>query len=321
MLISWVWKTIDLELAILLMIALNSQEKARRIIVVLSCGLLVVVSLITFQEQIPTISKTTKIYDKEYISALRNVGNRMPPNETLTTTENYPQVLYFTDHKVRVPWEAETEKSLVQFMWKINSSYLLVPEDNYAPELDKTPILIQLVEKPFEKVFDLYYDYISVPKRGNNMLKIHQIIKEKSFERLFEKISDYTTEYSVLHLYHLRSNIILDILNIVTDNKKPNLFVMFPINGTVIESKSDVLPLNIKGSSWDTGGKMKKVEVSVNDLVFERAKPEAPDDWSAWSSSHYFTSKGTKKIIVKASDIADNETWLHLYITIKKTVN
>lgn len=294
----------------------NRKSRARRIIAIVGCGLLLVISLITFQQQIPTISQTTKIYDKEYINALRHIKDVIPQNETLTTPENYPQVTYFTDHKVKVPW-ANSERSLVEFMWRTNSSYLLVPEDTSVPKADNTPLLIQLAEKPFEKISDFYAEYISVPKADNTTLNLHKSIKGDKFEKLFEKILDYNTEGSILHLYHLRSNITGDNLSIATDKTKPILSVSLPINGTIIESEFGVLRINITGSARDADSNIKKVDISIDGRPFELANPRTPDDWSTWSFSDYIVNQGTKKIMVRAADNADNRIWLPVYITIK----
>jgi hypothetical protein len=202
-------------------------------------------------------------------------------------------------------------------MWKINSSYLLVPEDTSEPKPVNTPVLIQLVERPFQKIFDYDAEDTSEPKPDNTPLKIHKIIKEKLFEKLFEKISDYHTEGSILHLYHLRSNITRDNLSIVTDSTKPILFVSFPINGTIIESNSDMLRLNVTGTAIDAETSIKKVEILVDDLPFQLVSPRAPDDWSGWSFSDIVNSEGTKRIVVRATDNADNKRWFPLYITIK----
>jgi len=301
---------------------MNNRKRFERIILVLGCGFLVVVSLITFREQIPTIS-STKIYDKEYINVLRKIGHLIPQNETLTTTANYPQVAYFTDHKVKVPWMADSEKSLVQFMWKINSSYLIISEDPPTIKPDYAPLLIQIVEKPFEKVFDYYYNYISKVKPDNPTIQPYYSYgggsKQKPFEKLFEKIIDYNTEEgSILHLYRLRSNITNDNLSsIVIDSRRPILFVSFPVNGTNLEPKSDVLHLNITGTAKDAETKIKKVEISVNGSVFHLAKPRAPDDWSTWSFSYIITSEGSNKIVARATDNADNKRWFPVYLTIR----
>jgi hypothetical protein len=292
------------------------KSRGRKIITAVSCGLLIVISLVTFQQQIPTISQTTKIYDKEYISALRRLEDIIPQNETLATTENYPQVTYFSGHKVKVP-SVNSERSLVEFMWRINSSYLLVPEDTTEPKPDNTPPLIQLVEQPFEKISNFYAEYNSEPKPDNIPLKLHETIKENLFEKLFEKILDYNTQGSILHLYHLRSNITRDNLSIVTDSTKPMLFVSFPVNGTTMESQFGVLRLNVTGTAIDADSNITKVDISVDGLPFQLANPRAPDDWSTWSFSDIVTSEGTKRIVVRATDNADNKRWFPIHITIK----
>jgi hypothetical protein len=309
------------------MSAVSRKIRHRRTIVLVSCSLLIVISLITSLQQIPTVAQTTKIYDKGYIAALRHVAGVIPQNETLATTENYPQAAYFTDRKVIVPW-VESERSLVQFMWKNNCSYLLVPEDTSEPKPDNTPLLIQMAEKPFEIISD-YYQHISKlrsnnvpllntsePKPDNTLLNIRKSAENDLFGKLFEKILDYNTEGSVLHLYLLRSNITRDNLIIVTDNTKPMLSVSLPVNGTTMEPEFGVLRVNVTGSAEDADSKIKKVEISFGGLPFKLANPRAPNDWSTWSASDIIT-EGTKRILVRATDNADNRIWAPVYITIK----
>lgn len=308
----------------------NRKIRSGMIIAVVSCSLLIVVSVITALQQIPAMSQSRRTYDQEYIAALRYVANFIPQNETLAATEIYPQVTYFTDHKVKVPW-VSSERALVQFMWKNNSTYLLVPEYTSAPRPDNTPLLIQLAEKPFEKISDFYAKYISVPRPNNTallntsseaqpdstLLNIRKSVKGDIFQKLFEKILDYPTENSLLHLYHLRSNITRDNLSIVTDDISPMLSVSFPVNGTILESESfGVLRTNVTGSATDADSKIKKVEISIGGSPFRLTNPGAPDDWSTWSFSDIVTV-GTKRILVRATDNADNEMSVPLHITIK----
>jgi hypothetical protein len=308
----------------------NDRKISRtRAIAAISCGLLIAISLITFQQQIPTIAQTTKIYDKEYIGALKHVVGIIPQNETLATTENYPQVAYFTDHKVKVP-SVRSERALVQFMWKVNSSYLLVSEDTSEPKPDNTPLLIQMAEKPFEIVSDSYREYISKlksdnspllntsePKPDNTPLNLEKSIKGDLFGKLFEKILDYNTKEDILHLYHLRSNITRDNLSIVTDQTRPMLSISLPINGTIMQSNLGIVRLNVIGTAEDVDSNIKKVEVSINGLPFQLTNPRAPGDWSTWSFSGILTSEGTKRIVVRATDSADNRVRLPVYVTIK----
>lgn len=284
----------------------NHKNRVRRLITVLCCGFLVIITIITFQQQIPTISKTSKIYDTEYIDALKKVGNIIPLNETLTTSESYPQVTYFTEHKVRVP-PVNSEKSLVEFMQKVNSSYLMILYHTPQPRIDNTPLLVKIVENPTGKPSN--YNQSSV--------SLHQLSKGEKFRELFIKIYDYKMQGTLLNLYRLRPNITSDMIDLITDDTKPIVFVTSPINGTTIESESNIFPLNISGTAKDADSKMKKVEVSYDGLVFQLANPKLPDDWSSWSFPTIVTSEGTKKIIVRATDRAENEILVPVYISVK----
>lgn len=293
----------------------NRKSRTRRKIIVASCSSLIIISLITSLQQIPAISQSRRTYDEQYVAALRDIADIIPQNETLATTEIYPQVTYFTDHKVKVPW-VTSESALVQFMWKNNCSYLLVPQFISEPKPDNTPLLIQLAEKPFEKLADFYANHIPVPEPDNTRLDIHKSIKGEMFGKLFEKILDYKTEHSVLHLYHLRSNITRDNLSIVTDSTRPMLSVSLPLNNTIMESELSMLRINVTGSAKDADSNIKKVEISIGGLPFKLANPRAQDDWSSWSFSDIVT-EGTKRIVVKATDNADKRIWVPVYITIK----
>jgi hypothetical protein len=316
----------------------NPAIIGKRTIIIIACGLLIVISLITSVQQIPAVWQGRRTGDEGYIIALRNIRDTIPQNETIAATEIYPQVTYFTDHKVEVPW-LSSERALVQFMLKNNCSYLLVPEYVSERKPDNTPLLIQLAEKPFEKINDFYTEYISVPKPDNIPLgnssvpkpdnntsvpkpdnrafNIHGSIKGELFQKLFEKIVDYNTEGSVLHLYHLRSNITNDNFRIATDKTKPILSVSLPINGTIMETEFGVARVNITGSAKDVDSNIKKVDISVEGKPFKLANPRAPDDWSTWSFSDYVVNQGTKRIMVRATDSADNRIWAPVYITIK----
>jgi hypothetical protein len=316
--------------------SVNSRKtRSRRTIAIISCGLLIVISLVTSLQQIPTIAQTTKIYDEKYISALRRIGNIIPQNETLTTSENYPQVAFFTGHKVKNA-SVKTERALVQFMWKFNSSYLLVPKDNSEPGPDATPLLIQIAEKPFKTVFDYYDEYISklesqnsplfpqntsllnISEEDNTPLKIHKIITEDIFQKLFEKILDVPTEGSILHLYHLRSNITRDNLYVVTDKTRPLLSVSLPVNGTIMQSNFGITRVNVIGSANDTDSNIKEVEISIDGAPFKLTTPKKPNDWSTWSFTDFVpTTEGTNRILVRATDEADNRISVPVYITVK----
>ena len=140
------------------------------------------------------------------------------------------------------------------------------------------------------------------------------LARERLLKIYFKRSMQYDTNKNKLDLYRLKSNITLDK---VTDGINPRVSITFPANGTSIESLSDVFRVNVTGTATDTDSKIKRVEVSFDGLVFQLANPRAPGDWSKWSSSHLVTSDGTKKIIAKATDNADNKKLFAIYITIR----
>jgi hypothetical protein len=95
------------------------------------------------------------------------------------------------------------------------------------------------------------------------------------------------------------------------------LSVSLPINGTIMESEFEVMRVNITGSAKDADSNIKNVEISIDGRPFELANPSVPDDWSTWSFSDYIVDQGTKKIMVRATDNADNKIWAPVYITLK----
>ncbi len=313
-----------------------------------SVSLLVVISLVTSLQQTPAISQNRRTYDEQYVVALRYIADIVPQNETLAATASYPQVTYFTDHDTKAPW-LSSERALVQFMLNNNISYLVVPVDERrGPEPDKTPLLVQLAKKPFEEMADFYAKYISVPERplslsednntpllnntssssssrpeqdnnnnNNTRMDMRKTIRGDMFAKLFEKIFDYPTENSLLHLYQLRSNITLENLRTVTDKTNPLVSVSLPVNGTVMESNFGVLRLNVTGSATDSDSDIEKVEISIDGSRYQLANPNMAGNWSTWSYSD-IAATGTKRIMVRATDSADNvSTAPPVYVTIR----
>jgi hypothetical protein len=314
-----------------------------------SISLLIVISLVTSLQQIPAISQNRRTYDEQYIVALRYIADLVPKNETLAATASYPQVSYFTDHQAKTPW-LSSERALVQFMLNNNISYLVVPVDELrGPEPDKTPLLVQLAKKPFEEMADFYAKYISVPKpllplsesnttnnpllnnpssgleqdnnnnnnnNNNTRMDMRKTMRGDLFAKLFERIFEYPTEDSILHLYHLRSNITLENLRTVTDKTKPLVSISLPVNGTVMESPLGVLRLNVTGTAADSDSNIEKVEVSIDGSRYRLANPKMPDDWSTWSYSDIITY-GTKRIMVRATDSADNMSLAPVSVTVR----
>jgi hypothetical protein len=289
---------------------INGKSDQRKLITALGCGTLILISLLTFQQQVPSISNSPKVYDKLYAGVLKEIGTIIPPNESLVTSENYPQVGYFTEHKAKFV-RVDSEKSLLEFMLRINSSYLLVSYYLPHPRVDKTPLFIKLVETPIKKI---YYDEEQHSGPVVAPVSMHKLSEGRVFDDLFEKIRDYRTEESILSLYRLRSNV---THNSITDQAKPLVYISTPINGTTIKSESQTLRLNITGTAIDKESRVKKVEVSVEGLVFQLAKPKNEGDWSKWSFPYIVTPGGTKEILVRATDNAYNEVLVPIYIKVE----
>jgi hypothetical protein len=177
--------------------------------------------------------------------------------------------------------------------------------------VDKTPLFIKLVKSPIKKI---YYDEEQNSGPVIAPVSMHKLSEGIVFDDMFEKIREYHTEESILSLYRLRSNI---TRSSVTDHAKPLVFISSPINGTTIKSESQTLRLNITGTAIDKESKVKKVEVSVEGLVFQLAKPKNEGDWSRWSFSYIVTPGGTKEILVRATDNAYNEALAPIYIKVE----
>jgi hypothetical protein len=200
-----------------------------------------------------------------------------------------------------------SEKSLVEFMRKANSSYLLVANRSFLPPEDDPPLL-KLVESPKQrKKISTYEEFMSTHR---SIVSIYELSKGTVFDKIFLKIYSATTEGAKLNLYRLTSDVSLDM---IPDGTRPRLFVTSLTNGTTVGSGL----LNITGFAIDVDSMVKKVEVSLEGSPFQLANPKAVDDWSSW----YFTitgiPQGTKKILVKATDNANNEALRGLTITVK----
>jgi peptidoglycan/xylan/chitin deacetylase (PgdA/CDA1 family) len=273
-------------------VSIDHQKSRATKIAVITCVFLIFHSIIIFQQQALTVSKT-RIYDKEYANELRDIARIIPQGECIAAPVNVPQVSYFTDHEVmrinagfRVPVE-NFGLATIEFMQKNNCSYLIIPDD--APFASQHPPALY-------------------PKA-----------KVQTLDKLLEKIGDYKTENTIIHVYRLSSSITADNIHIVTDFKFPKLYVESPVNGTTIElSKSNVTSvINVTGTAVDADSKIKKVETYMDRSSFKPANLTPYGDSYKWSTSFNASSEGTKRIVVRAMDNADHTTYQHVYVTIK----
>ena len=66
--------------------------------------LLLALSIVIFLQQIPMVAyNNTKIYDKVFVTVLREFGNDVPEGSSIIASANGPQLAYFSGHKIKIP--------------------------------------------------------------------------------------------------------------------------------------------------------------------------------------------------------------------------
>jgi hypothetical protein len=70
----------------------------------------------------------------------------------------------------------------------------------------------------------------------------------------------------------------------------------------------------VEGASSDGGGRVKSVEVRLNDNSYATATPKAPGDWSTWTIDVNI-SAGSHRLVSRATDNAGNQVWSIITIT------
>ncbi len=254
---------------------------------------LIVLSIIIFPQQIPMVAgKNTKIYDKDFVAVLKEIGDVVPKGALIIASANAPQLAYFSGHEVKSPIGVDSAcqdvgdctRSLVQSMWRRNSTYLVVFEGRSSED------------------------------------NLHILFTEEGIARFltkpFEEIANYTSESQKIHLLHLQSNITPDNIITATDITRPLVSITSPLNDTTIKAKShQIFRVNVTGTSSDPESKIKMVEVLVEDFPYKRASPQSGSDWSTWSFSDFVTSGGEKLIVARATDNAGNTQWFRINVT------
>jgi hypothetical protein len=266
-------------------VVITESNIGRKVAITLPLSL-IVLSIIIFPQQTPMVAyNNTKIYDKDFVTVLREIGNDVPEGASIITSANGPQLAYFSGHEVKIPRGGDSLASLVEYMWKHNSNYLVAfegksSEDNLQPLFTRSGIA-------------------------------------KFLTRSFEEIANYTSESQKIHLFHLRSNITQDNIITATDITRPLISIASPLNDTTIEAKSDheIFWINVTGTSYDADSKIKMVEVFMEDFPYKLANPQSQGDWSTWSFSDFVTSGGEKLIVARATDNAGNMQWFPVNVT------
>jgi hypothetical protein len=248
---------------------------------------LLALSIIIFPQQTPMVAyNNTKIYDKDFVSVLREIGNDVPEGSSMIASANGPQLAYFSGHEIKIPRGVDSLGSLVEYMWKHNSSYLVAFEGK-SSEDDLQPIFTRSGIARF-------------------------------LTKSFEEIANYTSESQKIHLFHLRPNITEDNIATTTDITRPLVSITSPVNGSIINAESDrrIFWINVTGTSYDADSKIKMVEVFVEDFPYKPVNPKSEGDWSIWSFSDFVTSGGEKLIVARATDNAGNMQWFPINATV-----
>jgi hypothetical protein len=227
----------------------------------------------------------TKIYDKDFVAVLKEIGDDVPEDSSIITSANGPQLAYFSGHEIKIPRGVDSLRSLVEYMWKHNSNYLVAFEGK-SSEDDLQPLFTRSGIAKF-------------------------------LTKSFEKIANYTSESQTVYLFHLRSNTTEDNIIKTTDITRPLVSITSPVNGTALTVKSDrgIFWINVTGTSFDADSNIKTVEVFMEDFPYKLANPKSEGDWSTWSFSDFVTSAGEKLIVARATDNAGNMQWFPINVT------
>jgi hypothetical protein len=248
--------------------------------------LLIALSLALFPQQTPMLAyNNTKIYDKDFVTVLREIRDDVPKGASITTSANGPQTAYFSGHEIEIPYGVDSLKHLVEFMWRHDSNYLLAFQGKSS-------------EENLQPLFSRYGI-------------------ARSLTRSFEEIATYASETQTIHLFQLRSNITRGNIIMETDVARPLVSIANPLNGSTINAKSnhEILWINVTGTAFDADSKIKMIEVFIEDFPYKPVSPKSENDWSTWSFSDFVTSEGKKLIVARATDNAGNMQWFPINIT------
>jgi hypothetical protein len=116
-------------------------------------------------------SSRVNMYDETFASAVSNISNFVPKNETLVVTSSSGVIKYFTGHPVKIPWKVDSQERLVQHMTNNNLTYLVVAE---------------------------------IRGNGSSVETLKPLFTGEGLRRLtfdFQKIAEFETQFSKIHLY------------------------------------------------------------------------------------------------------------------------
>lgn len=116
-------------------------------------------------------SSRTNMYDETFASAVSNISNFVPKNESLLITSSSGVIKYFTGHPVKIPWGVNSQEKLVEYMTNNNFTYLVVPV---------------------------------IRGNGSSVKTLQPLFTEEGLNRLtfdFQKIAEFETQFSRIYLY------------------------------------------------------------------------------------------------------------------------
>jgi hypothetical protein len=116
-------------------------------------------------------SSRVNMYDETFASAISNISNFVPKNETLVVTSSSGVIKYFTGHPVKIPWKINSQERLVQYMTDNNFTYLVVPV---------------------------------IRGNGSSVETLKPLFTEDGLGRLtfdFQKLAEFETQFSRIYLY------------------------------------------------------------------------------------------------------------------------
>lgn len=138
----------------------------------------VIVGAIYAHGQLPSMlggfGPTANIHDESFIHAVNNISNLVPKNETLVVSAGSAVIKYFGGHPVKIPFNVNSEKSLVQYMAKNNFTYFLVVKGKTT---------------------------------GSSAAQLKPLTSTKGLLTLnpdFQRIANIKTEFATLYLYKIR---------------------------------------------------------------------------------------------------------------------
>ena len=116
-------------------------------------------------------SSRVNMYDETFASAVSNISNFVPKNETLVVTSSSGVIKYFTGHPDKIPWRENSQERLVQYMTDNNFTYIVVPE---------------------------------IRGNGSSVETLKPLFTDEGLRRLtfdFQKLAEFETEFSRIYIY------------------------------------------------------------------------------------------------------------------------